>query len=85
MPLLSRHGFRPSGPWVVNVGEWSEVTYLLRFDSLAQREAVRAKFRAHAEGLQYATVIRGYATEVSSRVLTPAPFAEVDLDATSTQ
>ena len=36
--ILKAHGFRPAGPWVVDVGRWSEVTYLFRFDSLAERE-----------------------------------------------
>src|SRR4051812_11766181 len=35
--LLTKHGFRPAGPWLVNVGRWTEVTYLFRFTSLAER------------------------------------------------
>ncbi len=42
--LLKDHGFRPAGPWVVEVGRWSEVTYLFRFESLAERERLIARF-----------------------------------------
>ena len=42
--VLKANGFRPAGPWVVDVGRWSEITYLFRFDSLAERERLIAKF-----------------------------------------
>ena len=47
--LLKAHGFRPAGPWVVEVGRWSEVTYLFRFESLAERERLIAEFSATAD------------------------------------
>ncbi len=50
--LLKAHGFRPVGPWVVEVGRWTEVTYLFRFDSLAERERLIARFSATGEGLR---------------------------------
>ena len=43
------HGFRPVGPWVVDVGRWSEITYLFRFESLAERERLIAEFSATAD------------------------------------
>ena len=49
LDLLKANGFRPVGPWVVEVGRWSEVTYLFRFDSLAERERLIAKFSPTAE------------------------------------
>ncbi len=35
--VLETNGFRPAGPWIVDVGRWAEITYLFRFDSLAER------------------------------------------------
>src|SRR5260370_34720708 len=32
LELLKGHGFRPVGPWIVDVGRWTEVTYLFRFE-----------------------------------------------------
>jgi len=78
LALLTQHRFRPAGPWVVNAGDLSEITYLFRFDSLDKRESIREQFRDHPEGLHYSAVIRDFADEVRSRILTPAPFAEVD-------
>src|SRR5947207_3339185 len=43
---LGKHGFRPIGPLVVEVGAWSEITYLFPFQSLTEREQLRAAFRA---------------------------------------
>src|SRR5262249_28405807 len=51
--LLKGHGFRPAGPWVVDVGRWSEVTYLFRFDSLAEREQLITKFSATPDARTY--------------------------------
>src|SRR5262245_24099088 len=45
LSVLKKHGFRPVGPWVVEVGRWSEVTYLFRFDSLTDRERRIARDR----------------------------------------
>ena len=47
--LLKRHGVEPVGPWIVSVGNWSEVSYLFRFDSLAEGERLLAAFSAHAD------------------------------------
>src|SRR5206468_11411522 len=44
LPLLKKHGFRPAGPWRVGVGKWTEVTYLFRFQSLAERDRLMAEF-----------------------------------------
>jgi type 1 glutamine amidotransferase len=72
--LLKKHGFRPVGPWVVAVGKWSEVTYLFRFDSLAERDRLIADFSAGADGAAYGRVT-DFLDEISTRVLVPAPFA----------
>lgn len=75
--VLKGHGFRPVGPWTCAVGKWSEVTLLFRFDSLAERERLIAKFMASAEGQQYAARIGEFADEVTTRLLMPASFAKV--------
>ena len=46
---LKANGFRPAGPWVVDVGRYCEITYLFRYDSLAGRQRLIAKFAATAE------------------------------------
>jgi hypothetical protein len=53
LPLLKKHGFRPVGPWLVGVGKWNEVTYLFRFQSLAERGRLMAEFGKHADGQTY--------------------------------
>jgi type 1 glutamine amidotransferase/glyoxylase-like metal-dependent hydrolase (beta-lactamase superfamily II) len=72
--LLKKHGFRPVGPWLVAVGKWTEVTYLFRFDSLAERDRLIADFSAHPDGAAYGKVME-YLDEISTRLLVPAPFA----------
>jgi len=49
LKLLKQHGFRPVGPWTVEVGQSSEVTYLFRFDSLDERSRMIARFSADAD------------------------------------
>jgi len=72
--LLKKHGFRPVGPWVVNIGKWSEVTYLFRFDSLAERDRLMTDFAAHPDGAAYGKV-SDYVDDISTRLLVPTPFA----------
>ena len=74
--LLKANGFRPVGPWVVDVGRWSEVTYLFRFESLAERERLIAKFSATADARTYGAKVGEFADEVTTRLLIPAPFAK---------
>ncbi len=76
LELLKAHGFRPAGPWVVNVGRWSEVTYLFRFESLAEREQLIARFSATADARTYSGKVSDFAEEVTTRLLVPAPFAK---------
>ena len=74
--LLEAHGFRPTGPWVVDVGRWSEVTYLFRFESLAEREQLIARFSATPDARTYSEKVSEFAEEVTTRLLVPAPFAK---------
>jgi type 1 glutamine amidotransferase len=74
LPLLKKHGFRPAGPWLVEVGKWSEITYLFRFDSLADRQRRIARFSAHADSKTYGKV-NDLVDEITTRVLVPAAFS----------
>jgi type 1 glutamine amidotransferase/glyoxylase-like metal-dependent hydrolase (beta-lactamase superfamily II) len=75
LSLLENHGFRPVGPWVVDVGQWSEVTYLFRFASLAEREKAIAAFSATPDAKTYGGKVAEFVSDVSTRLLVPAPFA----------
>ncbi|HUE14896.1 MAG TPA: ThuA domain-containing protein [Planctomycetaceae bacterium] len=75
LKLLKHHGFRPAGPWTVDVGKWSEVTYLFRFESLDERSRLIARFSADADAKIYGDAINRFVDEVTTRVLVPAPFA----------
>ncbi len=74
--LLKKHGFRPVGPWAVAVGKWSEVTYLFRFESLAERDRLIAKFSETNAGKTYGAAVNQFVEEVTTRLLIPAPFAK---------
>jgi type 1 glutamine amidotransferase len=73
LPVLKKHRFRPAGPWVVEVGRWSEVTYLFRFDSLTDRERRIARFAAHADVKVWART-DDFVDEITTRLLTPTQF-----------
>ena len=51
--VLKANGFRPAGPWLVDVGRSCEFTYLFRFESLAERERQIARFSASAGGADF--------------------------------
>ncbi|MEX2285986.1 MAG: ThuA domain-containing protein [Planctomycetaceae bacterium] len=74
LKMLKEHGFRPVGPWTVEVGKWSEVTYLFRFDSLAERERLIAEFGKHPDAAEYSRTINPLVDEISTTLLRPAPF-----------
>jgi hypothetical protein len=74
--LLKRHGVEPVGPWMVTVGNWSEVTYLFRFESLRERERLLAAFSAHADASLYGGKINEFVDEVTTRILMPAAFSQ---------
>ena len=73
--VLKANGFRPAGPWVVDVGRWSEVTYLFRFDSLTEREPLIAKFSATVEARAFDAKVGEFVEEITTRLLIPRPFA----------
>jgi hypothetical protein len=59
LSLLKGHGFRPVGPFVVEVGKWSEVTMLFPFESLVQRDRLKTAFEAQPEFNAYNSKLRG--------------------------
>jgi hypothetical protein len=76
LPMLRQHGFSPVGPLLVEVGDWTEVTYLFRFQSLAERERLIAEFSRHQDSHDYRRELAARCQQVVTRVLTPAPFAQ---------
>ena len=53
----------------------SEITYLFRYDSLAERERLVAKFAATGEGRTFDTKVSELVEEITTRLLIPAPFS----------
>lgn len=74
VPMLQRHGFAPVGPLVVEVGDGSEVTYLFRFSSLAERERLISEFSRQRDYQDYARELAARCQGVVTRLLVPAPF-----------
>jgi len=75
LPLLEKHGFRPAGPWRTELGQWTELTYLLRFESLAERDQLIARLAAHEDAQTYMQGIDPLTDEITTTLLAPAPFA----------
>ncbi|MGH9363238.1 MAG: NIPSNAP family protein [Thermoanaerobaculia bacterium] len=75
LPVLKHHGFRPVGPWLAVEGEWSAVTYLFRYESLAERDQLVAALRSQAAGQAFHRGIEQLVDDVRIRVLAPARFA----------
>ena len=76
LPVLRQHGFRPAGPWLAAVGDWSEVTYLFRFESLAERDRLIASFSSQEAGRAYREGVVRFVEAVRTRLLVSAPFAQ---------
>ncbi|MSR59223.1 MAG: hypothetical protein EXS05_16530 [Planctomycetaceae bacterium] len=76
LKLLEESGFRPVGPFLTSVGKWSETTLLFRFESLAERERLIARFNATEEGRRYNRRIAEFTEDVTTRLLLPAAFAK---------
>ena len=77
MSLLKANGFRTAGPWIIEVGKWSEVTYLYSYESLAERERLIEKLHSNPSAVAYSQKLGEFTEEISSRLLVPAPFARV--------
>jgi hypothetical protein len=79
--IWERHGIRQAGFWTTLIGKSSqEITYMLAWDSLAEREKRWAAFLADPEWIAVAaeTEKDGQLVEtISSQLLSPAPFSAV--------
>lgn len=74
LEILRRNGFRPTGPFLINVGRWSDVTYVFRYTSPTEREELRAKFAETADAKDFTRNLRRYIADISTRMMVPAPF-----------
>ena len=74
LATLKKHGFRPVGPLVVEVGKWSEVTYLFLFKSLEEREQLRFAFQTHQDSQLYGGRLGALVSDLTTRVLVPSPL-----------
>ncbi len=81
LALLKAHGFRPVGPLIVEVGRWSEITYLFSYESLAERERKLVEFRSKPDAAVYRQKLSELTDDVISRLLFPAAFAKAPASA----
>jgi len=81
MKLWEKHGIRPVAFWTTVIGENNNVlTYLLAWESLAEREQKWAAFMADPEWIaaRAASEADGpILANVSSQILAPAAFSSV--------
>ncbi len=52
LPIWERHGFRPVGFWTSDIGTSNELTYMLAWEDLAERERKFAAFQADPEWIE---------------------------------
>jgi len=79
LPLWERHGIRPIGLWTTLVGESSnELTYILRWESLADRETRWTAFqndpawhKVRDDSERDGPIV----ASISNQILTPTPFS----------
>jgi hypothetical protein len=79
--IWERHGIRQAGFWTTLVGESNnDLTYLLAWESLAEREEKWAKFQADPEWLQARAESEKDGpinANVSNQLLLPTAFSSV--------
>ncbi len=73
--LLKRRGFRLAGPWWTSVGDATEVTYLISFESLAERDRLIEAVLADPESQDLKERLGALSDRSTSRLLVPATFA----------
>ena len=82
LKIWERHGIKQAGFWTTLVGESNnELTYMLAWDSLADRDKKWAAFRASDEWKSYSTQPR-YAFEtivsnINNSILTPTAYSQI--------
>jgi NIPSNAP len=81
LPIWEKHGIRQAGFWTTLIGKSSrEITYMLAWDSLAEREKRWNAFLADPEWVAVVveTETDGQLVEdISSQLLAPAAFSAV--------
>jgi short subunit dehydrogenase-like uncharacterized protein len=78
VPIMVRHGFVQAGFWTTIVGRSEQLTYLLAWESLAQRQEQWAAFESDAEWLaiRKSTEKNGpLIFEIESSLLRPTNFS----------
>ncbi|MDR6953000.1 hypothetical protein J2X65_002361 [Ancylobacter sp. 3268] len=63
------------GHFVTEIGELNHVVALWRYDSMADREARRAKMLAHGPWQDYLAAIKGMIQSQQTRILTPTALS----------
>jgi len=71
---LKASGYHPVGPWVVDIGPWSEFTMLFLYPSLAEREQVGVRAAGKGDVQTYDAKVNELVDEITTRLLVPAPF-----------
>ena len=81
LPIWERHGIRQAGFWTTIVGESNqELTYLLAWDNLAEREAKWAAFQSDPEWIAKRTETEkdgAIVANIVNQFLQPASFSSV--------
>ena len=81
LPLWEKHGIRQAGFWTTLVGESNQdLTYFLKWESLAERDAKMSKFGADPEWLKARaeTEKNGpIVASITNSFLTPTSFSSV--------
>lgn len=81
LPIWERHGIRQAGFWTTVIGESNnELTYLLAWDSLAEREKRWAAFGADPEWIAGRTASEEdgpIVASFSNQILQPTSFSSV--------
>jgi hypothetical protein len=74
MPVFKKLGFRVVGVWQPVIGEGDEFTYMLEFDSLADREAKFKALGGEADMAMYRKQPTRIA-HVTNKIFSPLPYS----------
>ena len=81
LPLWARHGIRQAGFWTTAVGESNnDLTYLVAWDSMGERERVWAAFMSDPEWLEKRAESErdgAIVANISNQFLAPTAFSSV--------
>jgi len=81
LKLWEKHGFRPVGFWTTVIGESNQdLTYLLEWKDLAERERVWAGFMADADWLKARAETEkngAIVANITSRILAPTSYSKI--------